>query len=108
MEQESRDMLRERNRTHRGVSDSAAIRSRVVPKLKADKEKRRKVRQLREVWGGVTAFSAVMARLDRGIQYAEAPRLSHSRRGVPDRPVKPGDDSCAYGGRSTPPRLKQH
>lgn len=73
-------MLRERNRTHRGVSDSAAIRSRVVPKLKADKEKRRKVRQLREVWGGVTAFSA----------------------------VKPGDDSCAYGGRSTPRRLKQH
>ena len=30
----SRDMLRERNRKPRGVSDSAAIRSRVVPKLK--------------------------------------------------------------------------
>ncbi|MFK4387157.1 hypothetical protein ABIA40_006565 [Bradyrhizobium sp. USDA 223] len=33
---ESRDMLRERNGTRRGVSDSAAIRSRVVPKLKAN------------------------------------------------------------------------
>nr|GAJ32334.1 hypothetical protein BDOA9_0115230 [Bradyrhizobium sp. DOA9] len=33
---ESRDMLRERNGTQRGVSDSAAIRSRVVPKLKAN------------------------------------------------------------------------
>lgn len=101
-------MLRERNRTHRGVTDSAAIRSRVVPELKGHKEKRRKVRQLRGIWGSVTAFSAVMPRLDRGIQYAEAPRLSHSRRGVLDCPVKPADDSCAYGGRSTPPRPKQH
>lgn len=29
-------MLRERNMTPEGVSDSAAIRSRVVPKLKAN------------------------------------------------------------------------
>ncbi|QOZ42607.1 hypothetical protein XH89_03315 [Bradyrhizobium sp. CCBAU 53340] len=64
------------------------------------REKRRKLRQLREVWGSVTASSVVMPRLDRGIQYAEASRLSHGRLGVLDRPVKPGDDSCACGERS--------
>jgi hypothetical protein len=36
--QDSRDMLRERNGTQSGVSDSAAIRSRVVPKLKANRK----------------------------------------------------------------------
>src|SRR6478735_7514617 len=34
-QQASRDILRERNRTQGGVSDSAAIRSQLVPKLKA-------------------------------------------------------------------------
>ncbi|MDD1520359.1 hypothetical protein DCG74_08435 [Bradyrhizobium sp. WBAH42] len=35
-----------------------------------------------------------MPRLDRGIQYAAAVVHSHkSRRGVLDRPVKPGDDT---------------
>ncbi|UUO35789.1 hypothetical protein DCM75_16030 [Bradyrhizobium sp. WBOS02] len=28
----------------------------------------------------------------RGIQYAAAHQLNHNRLGVPDRPVKPGDD----------------
>ncbi|MEY9880766.1 hypothetical protein [Bradyrhizobium sp. USDA 329] len=37
--------------------------------------------------------SAVMPRLDRGIQYAAASPLNHSRLGVLDRPVKPGDDT---------------
>jgi len=34
-----------------------------------------------------------MPRLDRGIQYAAARPLDHNRRGVLDRPVKPGDDA---------------
>ena len=42
-------------------------------------------------------FSAVMPRLDRGIQYAAASRLNHSRLGVLDRPVKPGDDTERVG-----------
>ncbi|MGY3079047.1 hypothetical protein ACVWZZ_005455 [Bradyrhizobium sp. LM6.10] len=33
-----------------------------------------------------------MPRLDRGIQYAAAYRLDHTRLGVLDRPVKPGVD----------------
>jgi hypothetical protein len=37
--------------------------------------------------------SAVMPRLDRGIQHAAASPLNHSRLGVLDRPVKPGDDT---------------
>jgi len=41
----------------------------------------------------VASNSAVMPRLDRGIQYAAAYRLNHGRLGVLDRPVKPGDDS---------------
>ena len=36
-----------------------------------------------------------MPRLDRGIQYAVAPRLNHKRLGVLGRPVKPGDDTGA-------------
>jgi len=38
-----------------------------------------------------------MPRLDRGIQYAAASRPCHNRRGVLDRPVKPGDDSSGCG-----------
>jgi len=39
-----------------------------------------------------------MPRLDRGIQYAAAPAVScNARRGILDRPVKPGDDSCVCG-----------
>jgi hypothetical protein len=34
-----------------------------------------------------------MPRLDRGIQYAAAPRFNNNRLGILDRPVKPGDDS---------------
>ncbi|OSI77538.1 hypothetical protein BSZ22_03420 [Bradyrhizobium canariense] len=47
--------------------------------------------------------SAVMPRLvrtcalGRGIQYAAAYRINHACLGVLDRPVKPGDDSCASG-----------
>jgi hypothetical protein len=41
--------------------------------------------------------SAVMPRLDRGIQYAAAPRLNHNRLGILDRPVKPGDDTECVG-----------
>ncbi|MEY9125197.1 hypothetical protein ABIA03_002458 [Bradyrhizobium yuanmingense] len=37
--------------------------------------------------------SAVMPRLDRGIQYAAARPLWPRRLGVLDRPVKPGDDT---------------
>jgi len=66
------------------------------------------VKQLREIWGGVTAFSAVMPRLDRGIQYAAASRLNQHRLGVLDRPVKPGDDWCARGERLAPYRPRQH
>jgi len=29
-----------------------------------------------------------------GIQYSRAPEIKPRRRGVLDRPVKPGDDSC--------------
>ncbi|QFI73391.1 hypothetical protein F8237_13885 [Bradyrhizobium betae] len=39
------------------------------------------------------APTAVMPRLDRGIQYAAAYRFNHNRLGVLGRPVKPGDDS---------------
>ncbi|MGY3122593.1 hypothetical protein ACVWXQ_006530 [Bradyrhizobium sp. S3.14.4] len=38
------------------------------------------------------APTAVMPRLDRGIQYAAAYRFNHNRLGVLGRPVKPGDD----------------
>ncbi|MDD1530598.1 hypothetical protein C7U92_25220 [Bradyrhizobium sp. WBOS7] len=38
-----------------------------------------------------------MPRLDRGIQYAAASWINHERRGVLDRPVKPGDDSACVG-----------
>ncbi|MCP3405953.1 hypothetical protein [Bradyrhizobium sp. CCGB01] len=47
--------------------------------------------------------SAVMPRLDRGIKYAAAHRLNHSRLGVLDRPVKPGDDGGVLGLRSHHP-----
>ncbi|QQO15322.1 hypothetical protein JJB99_03810 [Bradyrhizobium diazoefficiens] len=40
-------------------------------------------------------LSAVMPRLDRGIQYAAACPLDHIRLGVLDRPVKPGDDTVS-------------
>ncbi len=42
-----------------------------------------------------------MPRLDRGIQYAAARPLNHSRLGVLDRPVKPGDDTEWVGARSS-------
>ncbi|OSJ09986.1 hypothetical protein BST63_23240 [Bradyrhizobium canariense] len=35
--------------------------------------------------------------LGRGIQYAAAYQINHTCLGVLDRPVKPGDDSCALG-----------
>ncbi|PDT60694.1 hypothetical protein Bdiaspc4_00440 [Bradyrhizobium diazoefficiens] len=39
-----------------------------------------------------------MPRLDRGIQYAAAPRLRPRRHGILDRPAKPGDDTyCGHG-----------
>ena len=50
------------------------------------------VRHVSERMVGAT-FSAVMPRLDRGIQYAAACPLNHNRLGVLDRPVKPGDDT---------------
>ncbi|WFU25348.1 hypothetical protein QA649_03620 [Bradyrhizobium sp. CB1717] len=46
-----------------------------------------------------------MPRLDRGIQYAAAFPLNHNRRGVLDRPVKPGDDTVGVGAGS--PNLAQ-
>src|SRR5215475_3777292 len=46
---ESRDMLRERIRKQTRVTDSAAIRSRVVPKLKGPYEKRCRMKQLRRI-----------------------------------------------------------
>jgi hypothetical protein len=50
----------------------------------------------------LSAFSAVMPRLDRGIQYAAASRFNHSRLGVLDRPVKPGDDTRGWGAEQAP------
>ncbi len=44
-----------------------------------------------------TTHSAVMPRLDRGIQYGAASPLDHNRLGVLDRPVKPGDDTVGVG-----------
>jgi hypothetical protein len=41
------------------------------------------------IWCAST-HSAVMPRLDRGIQYTAAPRLSHCLLGILDRPVKAG------------------
>jgi hypothetical protein len=38
------------------------------------------------------AFGEPDDRLQRGIQYAAASRFHHSRLGILDRPVKPGDD----------------
>ena len=90
-------MLRERNGTPRGVCDSAAIRSRVVPKLKSMREKRRKVRQLRGNGGSRSHTFGVIARLDRAIQYAEAAVVEPRRRSVLDAPVKPGHDSAKRG-----------
>ncbi|UUO61259.1 hypothetical protein DCM80_20060 [Bradyrhizobium sp. WBOS08] len=51
--------------------------------------------------GGIATYTNVMPRLDRGIQYAAASWINHERRGVLDRPVKPGDDSACVGARST-------
>jgi hypothetical protein len=52
-----------------------------------------------------TTFFTVMPRLDRGIQYTAAHPLNHSRLGVLDRPVKPGDDTVGVGALS--PNLAQ-
>ncbi|ULK95114.1 hypothetical protein [Bradyrhizobium sp. I71] len=53
-----------------------------------------------------TTHSAVMPRLDRGIQYGAASPLDHNRLGVLDRPVKPGDDTVGVGTPSpNPPQL---
>ncbi|MET4042418.1 hypothetical protein ABIC03_004126 [Bradyrhizobium sp. RT6a] len=41
----------------------------------------------------VAPSSAVMPRLDRGIQYAAASPYHTAVSGMLDRPVKPGDDS---------------
>ncbi|MGY4326081.1 hypothetical protein ACVWWG_000495 [Bradyrhizobium sp. LB7.2] len=41
----------------------------------------------------VAPNSAVMPRLDRGIQYAAASRYPTAISGILDRPVKPDDDS---------------
>ena len=49
-----------------------------------------------------------MPRLDRGIQYAAACPLNHSRRGVLDRPVKPGDDTVCVGAVSKNPAQLSH
>ena len=57
--------------------------------------------------GGATP-SAVMPRLDRGIQYAAARPLDHGRRGVLDRPVKPGDDTGGVGTASKNPAQLSH
>src|SRR5947209_16630657 len=53
-------------------------------------------------------FSAVMPRLDRGIQYAAASPLNHRRLGVLDRPVKPGDDTESVGAFSPNPAQLSH
>ncbi|WP_448029115.1 hypothetical protein [Bradyrhizobium liaoningense] len=52
--------------------------------------------------------SAVMPRLDRGIQYAAASPLDHNRLGVLDRPVKPGDDTVGVGAPSPIPAQLFH
>ncbi|MDA9526848.1 hypothetical protein XI06_42465 [Bradyrhizobium sp. CCBAU 11434] len=61
------------------------------------RKKRRKVRQLREVWGSCSHTPGVIARLDRAIQYAEAVVVERMGRGVLDAPVKPGHDSRMLG-----------
>jgi hypothetical protein len=53
-----------------------------------------------------------MPRLDRGIRYAAAYRLTNDRLDVLDRPVKPGDGTkkgvkcSAQSGRGTPEAVK--
>ena len=59
------------------------------------RKKRRKVRQLRKVWGRRFHSLGVIARLDRAIQYAEAAVVERMGCGVLDAPVKPGHDSGA-------------
>jgi len=52
------------------------------------------MRQLREIWA-LSTHTAVIARLDRAIQYAATPVIEPRRRGVLDAPVEPGHDSGA-------------
>ncbi len=91
----SRDMLRERNRTLGGVTDSAAIRSRVVPKLKSMREKRRKVRQLRGVWRALPHFPLSCPGLTGASSTPPSLGLSCAASGILDRPVP------------APPRLRR-
>ncbi len=49
-----------------------------------------------------------MPRRDRGIQHAAASPLNPSRLGVPDRPVKPGDDTMGVGTPSPNPAQLFH
>jgi hypothetical protein len=57
------------------------------------------MRQLRGIWAALSTDTAVIARLDRAIEYAETPVIEPGRRGVLDAPAKPGLDSGASGAR---------
>ncbi|WP_314958075.1 hypothetical protein [Bradyrhizobium cosmicum] len=68
----------------------------------------RRLGSVRHVSERLVTFSAVMPRLDRGIQYAAACLLNHNRLGVLDRPAEPGDDTESVGAASKNPAQLSH